>query len=157
MCAYSDSVRKVSKNSVSLAQIGYYPFGARISPAILDFVEDKIRTTYPIVEITLICLFTVGLLPCLLAFGTLVWMLVRLATFTKICGPIKRWHNATWKGIAKASRWMWNAIFRRSGQTDQTQADEHGNGQPDIELSDHASTRPPSYKTNASRLGPDFV
>lgn len=162
VCGYSDSVRKVSKNIVSLAQIGYYPFGARIPPAILDFVEAKIKTTYPIVEITLICLFTVGLLPCLIAFSALIWMLVRLArrmdaTFTKICGPPKRWHNTVWRGISKAAGWMCNAMFRHGDQTDQMQGSGQGNGQPNIELSDYASTRPPNYKTYASRPGLDLV
>jgi hypothetical protein len=77
-CQYNNA-RGITKNKAKLANIGYFIYGAEVPSEILDFMEAKIRKTYPTLEITLICLLTVGLLPSLFVFMFILAGLIELA------------------------------------------------------------------------------
>ncbi|KAF1938374.1 hypothetical protein EJ02DRAFT_437187 [Clathrospora elynae] len=143
-CQYDDSVRKINKSGVKLGQIGYFVYGSYPPQAVLDFVEEKTRTTYPTLEITMICMFTVGLLPSLFAIVGIICILVELHRWLKITVP-KLWKwilGAPAKGSTKMKT-AWNRVSGRrpeNGRVQTTDAPAHN-------LPDYPTTRPPSYKS----------
>ncbi|KAI4944236.1 hypothetical protein J4E91_008791 [Alternaria rosae] len=92
-CHYEDSLRSIWKMSVYLGNIGYYIHGSIIPPAIIDYVEDKVRTTYPTLEIFLIVWATVGAIPTLIVVIFLMFMMMALACWLNINVP-KFWASA---------------------------------------------------------------
>lgn len=78
-CQYNDKVRIVRKSLITLGYIGYFVQGPRLSLQVLDFVEARIRSTYPRLEIGLMVGFKVPLIPfgCIVAvFFAVVLMLI---------------------------------------------------------------------------------
>jgi hypothetical protein len=87
-CQYS-TVHGITKKNVKLANIGHFIYGAQVPSEILDFMETEIRKTYPTLEITLVCLLTVGLVPCLFVIAGIIGLLIKLAHCLDTCIDVK--------------------------------------------------------------------
>jgi hypothetical protein len=143
-CQYG-SVRGITKKKVKLANIGRFIRGADIPREILDFMEVEIRKTYPTLEITLICMLTVGLLPSLFVVGIVLTALAKLA----LCLG-HRLATATERRSGDAD------VHGRDRRADDLQQQTYGSPQEAhvlesqaYELQQIPSSRPPSYKSTA--------
>lgn len=161
-CHYDDSLRSIWKMSVYLGNIGYYIHGANIRPAIIEYVEDKVRTTYPTLEIFLIVWATVGAIPTLIVVIFLMFMMMALACWLDINVPnfwasAQRGHVAMWEAIVLAHGKGWDAVkgrwkrgFRRDRNADgppkdvQPATDEQ---LPAYAFHEWQPSRPPSYRS----------
>jgi hypothetical protein len=137
-CQYDDHVRGIKKMGVPLGGIGYYIRGANIPPAIIDFVEEKVRETYPVLEITLIVWLTVFTIPTLFVLCFVIAVIMALAISLG-----KAWNKV--KG-------GWERRFRHRNSIGppknvQPTRDEESQA---YELPDWQSERPPSYRTDDS-------
>ena len=165
-CHYDDSLLDIWRMSVYLGRIGYYIHGANIPPAVIDYVEERVRTTYPTLEIVLILWGTLGAIPTLIFVIFLLVWLVKITIWLENHGPKRMWasvrrsHKAMWKSITMAPGRGWDAVkgrwkrgFRRQRSvvappnTVQSTADEQ---LPTYELPEWTPSelaRPPSYRT----------
>jgi len=150
---------------VYLGRIGYYIHGANIPPAVIDYVEDRVRTTYPTLEICLVLWGTLGAIPTLIFVIVLLVWLVKITFWLenhvpKMWASAKRGHKAMWEAIIMAPgkgcdavKGRWKRGFRRQRSvvappnTVQSAADEQ---LPTYELPEWTPSelpRPPSYRT----------
>ena len=164
-CHYDDSLLDIWRLSVYLGRIGYYIHGANIPPAVIDYVEDRVRTTYPTLEIVLIVWGTLGAIPTLMLVVFLLVYTVILSVWLQNNVPqmwasAKRGCEAMWKAIISvpgkgwdAVKGRWNRGFRGQRSvvappnTVQSTADEQ---LPTYELPEWTPSelpRPPSYRT----------
>ncbi|KAI4908734.1 hypothetical protein J4E90_008468 [Alternaria incomplexa] len=118
-CHYDDSLLDIWRLSVYLGRIGYYIHGANIPPAVIDYVEDRVRTTYPTLEICLILWGTLGAIPTLIFVIVLLVWLVKITIWLEYDGPKRMWasaqrgREAMWKAIIMAPGKGWDAVKRR--------------------------------------------
>jgi len=164
-CHYDDSLRDIWRMSVYLGRIGYYIHGANIPPAVIDYVEDGVRTTYPTLEICLVLWGTLGAIPTLILAVLLLFYTVILSLWLENNVPTmwasaQRGRKAMWKAIILAPGKGWDAVkgrwkrgFRRQRSVVappnavQSTADDQ---LPTYELPEWTPSelaRPPSYRT----------
>ncbi|KAL1796044.1 hypothetical protein ACET3X_006268 [Alternaria dauci] len=158
MCDYDDKVPTIKKSSVNLGSIGYYVRGANIPPAVIDFVEERVRTTYPTLEIALFVWLTVGLIPTLLILPVLICTMMELAyerdtVLPKILALIKRGHSFIWVVIITAPYKLCGVLKRELIRTGKV-LKESKNDQPKTaaqQKTDRPSTsheEPPAYENS---------
>ena len=164
-CHYDDSLLDIWRMSVYFGRIGYYIHGANIPPAVIDYVEDRVRTTYPTLEIVLIIWGTLGAIPTLILAILLLFYVVILSLWLENNVPTmwasaQRGRKAMWKAIILAPGKGWDAVkgrwkrgFRRQRSVVappnavQSTADDQ---LPTYELPEWTPSelaRPPSYRT----------
>jgi hypothetical protein len=102
-CRYDDQVRNLWKNAVYLGGIGYYIDGANIPRAIIDFVEERVRPTYPTVEIFMIVFFTCGVIPSLIAALHTKWSIAVCGRLPWYCTLVRWGYISMRSGITSAS------------------------------------------------------
>jgi hypothetical protein len=95
-CQYR-SISGIAKGNIKLANIGFFIYGTEVPLTILHFMEKEIRKTYPTMEIRLICILTVGLLPCLFAITIILTTLINLARYLDKGIP-RAWAKSRVKG-----------------------------------------------------------
>ena len=164
-CHYDDSLLDIWRLSVYLGRIGCYIHGANIPPAVIEAVEDRVRTSYPTLEICLILWGTLGAVPTLIfVFVLLVYIVIVASALhdnvPQMWASAQRSREAMWKAIILAPGKAWDAVkgrwkrgFRRQRSvvappnTVQSTADEQ---LPTYELPEWTPSelaRPPSYRT----------
>jgi len=164
-CHYDDSLLDIWRMSVYLGRVGYCIHGANIPPAVIDYVEDRVRTTYPTLEICLIVWGTLGAIPTLILIFILLVYTVILSLWLQNNVPqmwasAQRGRVAIWEAIilTPGKAWiavkdLWKRGFRRQRgvvappNTVQSTADEQ---LPTYELPEWTPSelqRPPSYRT----------
>lgn len=143
-CGYLDGMQHFSRLAVPLGDYGYLFAGAVPEIPVVDFVEQQILKTYPVLEISLIAGFTAGLLSLFVVFvpvatysyfllGDLYWKISRttekLATGT---GEISRRTLGIVSDEVKRCRMKIQQVFGSTRQKEhvQTYDDTDSNLEP---------------------------
>jgi hypothetical protein len=158
-CQYNN-VRGISKDKVKLANIGHFIYGAEVPDEMLDFMEAKIRKTYQTLEITLICLLTVGLLPSLCVLMFILAWLIEVASIldAKVRAKSEGGHNTQFELQSRGAGVYYRASKAR-GPQQQTRGSQqaHGLQQQSHALPQLPLSRLPTYKSNDVQWRAEYV
>ncbi|KAH7355934.1 hypothetical protein BKA66DRAFT_613181 [Pyrenochaeta sp. MPI-SDFR-AT-0127] len=146
MCEHSDTVRDVTKLDVTIGQIDYFVRGAGVAPAVLDFIEAQMRTTFPILGMAAIFMLSFGLIPGIIALVCLC------CGFRCLCRLFAAWLFRRRAAIKAAPRKGYQSVksacarvkqgYSRSKDTKTSSIERPATN---VEL--YPTSRPPSYKT----------